>query len=143
VSHTTFFKPARGTAKVELQARKAASRVDANRAGRLVKLEARRIEQAIRRDVYERDGGWCRACGEAVTFSGDITETMHAHHVQFRSAGGTDDPSNRLSICWSCHRDIHDHKLRVSGDPNGLIQFQLVNLETGAVLRAWESDVRE
>jgi 5-methylcytosine-specific restriction endonuclease McrA len=141
MSHQTFFKPARGTWRADLLKRKAASKTEANKAIRQAKLAARKVEDDIRREVYARDGGWCRACEEALVFTGSLTDMMHAHHLVYRSAGGADDPSNRIALCFECHRDEHDHKLRISGDPNGLVEFRLVDLETGEVLRAWESDV--
>lgn len=33
----------------------------------------------------------------------------HAHHIQMRSQGGTDEPGNLLWVCALCHARIHDN----------------------------------
>ncbi|OUC77648.1 HNH endonuclease [Gordonia lacunae] len=35
------------------------------------------------------------------------TRHLHAHHVQFWSAGGRTDPDNLILLCGSCHRSLH------------------------------------
>jgi 5-methylcytosine-specific restriction endonuclease McrA len=34
-----------------------------------------------------------------------------AHHLTFRSQGGSDVPENLRWLCTTCHRDIHDGRL--------------------------------
>lgn len=36
---------------------------------------------------------------------------LEIHHIIFRSAGGTDTPSNLLTLCQQCHADLHQGKL--------------------------------
>jgi len=42
---------------------------------------------------------YCVACGN--------TENLHQHHLVPRSVGGSDDESNLITLCNSCHGKIH------------------------------------
>lgn len=50
-------------------------------------------------EVRERDLWRCRACGK-----GDLLE---AHHITYRSHGGTDTLDNLITLCKQCHMDAH------------------------------------
>lgn len=52
--------------------------------------------QAIRREVFERDGYSCVACGSGVELSLD--------HVKHYSAGGQDTVENLRAACMPCNR---------------------------------------
>ena len=40
----------------------------------------------------------------------------HAHHIEFRSHGGSDDPENLISLCAAHHEyGIHGGLMRVTG----------------------------
>ncbi len=59
--------------------------------------------------IRERDLGRCQApgCSRAAT---------HAHHIVPRSQGGSDDPSNLVSVCTVHHyRGIHAGTLKIRG----------------------------
>jgi hypothetical protein len=47
---------------------------------------------------------------------------LHDHHVQFRSAGGSDALDNRVSLCAFHHlRGVHAGRMRCTGRaPDGL-----------------------
>ena len=57
--------------------------------------------------ILERDDGKCRDCGVEY-------EVMHVHHIVPRKAGGTDDESNLVTLCTSCHTIEHAKMRRVS-----------------------------
>jgi hypothetical protein len=60
--------------------------------------------------VIERDGYRCAVPGCT------SRRSLHDHHVAFRSAGGADDPSNRITLCAFHHqRCLHAGLLRVRG----------------------------
>lgn len=56
-----------------------------------------------RRDAMHRSGGRCHA-SIAQTCSG---HAEHVHHMKLRSQGGTNELSNLLVCCFSCHEWIH------------------------------------
>jgi hypothetical protein len=60
------------------------------------------IPPARRREVLERDGHRCRVpgCGS--------THFLSVHHIEPRSAGGSNAPENLVTLCASCHRAIHE-----------------------------------
>jgi predicted restriction endonuclease len=58
----------------------------------------------IRKGVIERDGGQCRLCGKDLSRAPSwLTEV---HHVRPKREGGTDHPSNLITLCIMCHRRI-------------------------------------
>jgi hypothetical protein len=76
--------------------------------------------------VMERDGYRCAVPGCT------SRRNLHDHHVVFRSAGGSDAPSNRIALCAFHHeRCLHAGLLRIRGSaPDGLV-FEL-GLRAGA-----------
>lgn len=44
---------------------------------------------------------------------------LHPHHMVYRSAGGTDDLKNMITLCWNCHRQHHDGFLNIEWGPDG------------------------
>jgi hypothetical protein len=58
----------------------------------------------IRRGVIERDGKRCRLCGKDL--SSVPSWLTEVHHVQPKSDGGSDHPSNLMTLCVMCHRRI-------------------------------------
>lgn len=70
----------------------------------------------LQKQILARDGWVCQVpgCSRAA---------VHVHHIKYRSAGGTDDPENLISIC-AAHRlrGIHTGRIRVHGTaPHKLI----------------------
>lgn len=71
----------------------------------------------IRQQVYERDNWTCRHCGCKCLNTADSKNhpkrKIQAHHVTPRRCGGTDDLSNLVTLCMSCHhkeeRRFHEH----------------------------------
>jgi hypothetical protein len=82
---------------------------------------SRRAPGAPRPDpVIERDGYRCTVPGCS------SRRHLHDHHILFRSAGGSDDPENRITLCAFHHqRCLHAGRMRVRGRaPAGLL-FEL------------------
>ncbi len=70
--------------------------------------------------VFERDG-W-RCTGPGCTSQ----RNLHAHHVLFRSAGGSDDDANLTTLCAAHHqRGVHTGVIRISGRAPGELVFEL------------------
>jgi hypothetical protein len=51
--------------------------------------------------IFERDQR-CRYCG--------TRRNLHAHHIAYRSQGGTDDPHNLITLCNDHHDLVHTNK---------------------------------
>jgi hypothetical protein len=70
--------------------------------------------------VIERDGYRCAVPGCT------SRRNLHDHHVTFRSAGGSDDPGNRITLCAFHHqRCLHAGLLRVRGRAPDDLVFEL------------------
>ena len=52
-------------------------------------------------EVLERDGWRCQMCG--------TMNNLQVHHLQFRSRSGDDHKTNLITLCWSCHRRVHEN----------------------------------
>ena len=66
--------------------------------------------------VFERDGWRCTVPG-CTSY-----RNLHRHHIEFRSAGGSDDPRNCTTLCAFHHlRGVHAGTVGCSGEaPDGL-----------------------
>lgn len=58
--------------------------------------------QNLRRKILERDNNKCKECGVACESS-----EADVHHLMPRSLGGTDDPTNLITLCDGCHSAHH------------------------------------
>ncbi|ABC81189.1 HNH endonuclease [Anaeromyxobacter dehalogenans 2CP-C] len=71
------------------------------------------------RRIRERDSGWCQVPGCS-------RHAAHAHHIDFRSHGGSDDPENLVGLCAFHHlRCIHGGFLSVLGRAPGELVWLL------------------
>jgi len=77
-----------------------------------------RIRQEWR--VFARDGWRCTVPG-CTSY-----RNLHAHHVTFRSRGGSDEDANLTTLCAAHHqRGVHGGVIRITGRaPEGLV-FEL------------------
>ena len=51
------------------------------------------------KQVLSRDGYKCRSCGSR--------NSLHIHHIIFRSQQGPDEMWNLLALCSACHDGVH------------------------------------
>lgn len=92
---------------VKLQVRRALRRSSGiSRTGRRSRERASELER-FREAVLERDGFACRRCGLVPARA--ARRLLHAHHVLPRGRGGRNDLANGVTLCWKCHRAVHDH----------------------------------
>ncbi len=63
--------------------------------------KAKRITSVTKKKkkLIKERGNCCQLCG--------ATGTLHAHHIKPMSRGGSDDASNLLLVCPSCHKKFH------------------------------------
>ena len=66
--------------------------------------------------VLDRDGYKCQHCKGRTKDS-----KLEVHHIIFRSQGGSDDADNLITLCHTCHKKLHDGKikLKLSGKKKG------------------------
>jgi hypothetical protein len=73
-----------------------------------------------RHAVFERDGWRCTVPGCS------SYRNLHDHHIVYRSRGGSDDLSNRTTLCvWHHLRGEHGGRIRVSGAAPDGVRFEL------------------
>jgi 5-methylcytosine-specific restriction endonuclease McrA len=63
-----------------------------------VRLDATSYRE-LHRQVLERDGWRCQACGSM--------QRLQVHHLKFRSHAGSDEQQNLITLCAECHAHIH------------------------------------
>jgi hypothetical protein len=81
---------------------------------------------AKRHRVFERDGWRCAVPGCT------SMQNLHDHHIRFRSAGGSDEPANRVTLCAFHHlRGVHAARVRCVGRAPDGMTWQL-GLRAGA-----------
>jgi hypothetical protein len=70
--------------------------------------------------VFARDGWRCTVPGCT------SQRNLHAHHVLFRSAGGSDDLANLTTLCAAHHhRCVHEGVIRVAGRAPDALVFEM------------------
>ena len=56
--------------------------------------------------VLNRDNYTCQCC------KGKHKDSkLEVHHIVFRSQGGSDEESNLITLCHTCHKDLHSEKI--------------------------------
>jgi hypothetical protein len=59
--------------------------------------------------VLSRDNYTCQHCkGKSKD------KRLHCHHIIFRSNNGTDSPDNLITLCTTCHDNLHAGKIKLS-----------------------------
>lgn len=69
-----------------------------------------------RKYVYRRDDHQCQRCGRRGGPRGNVE--LHAHHRIPNSEGGSHQPSNLVTVCKSCHEQIHGHAVGGAKTPS-------------------------
>ncbi len=65
------------------------------------------VDRSLAVKVYVRDEWKCRFCKSR--------ENLTPHHLIHKSQGGEDSLDNLVTLCFNCHRLIHDGKLKIVG----------------------------
>ena len=55
--------------------------------------------EPLRQHVLRRDGWRCQLCGAMAN--------LEVHHQRFRSHAGDDTEENLITLCVSCHEEMH------------------------------------
>ena len=64
-----------------------------------VRLDAKTYRE-LRWHILERDGWRCQQCGDP--------KNLQVHHITWRSKLGGDSEENLLTLCASCHSNVHN-----------------------------------
>lgn len=56
--------------------------------------------------VRQARKNFCQLCG-------NTSGPLHVHHIKSRGAGGDDVPENLVTLCFSCHAEVHNGNLRL------------------------------
>lgn len=114
-------------------------RRDWARAGREARARTEHYE------IFARDGFRCTSPGCR------SRRNLQAHHIRFRSDGGSDDPSNLTTLCAACHQFVLHGAgtLRVRGRAPNRLVWELGRLDAAAAgppgrgSRPWQRFVGE
>lgn len=70
--------------------------------------------------VLNRDNYTCQYCRGKHKDS-----KLEVHHIIFRSQGGSDEESNLITLCHTCHKDLHNGKisLKLNGRKKGTLKY--------------------
>ena len=86
--------------------------------------------------IFERDGWRCRVPGCT------SRRSLHVHHIDFRSHGGTDDDANLAVLCATHHlQGIHRGRVRCHALPDGLLAWEFAPDPLRGPLAAYVEDV--
>lgn len=74
----------------------------------------------IKAMVLNRDNYTCQCCKGKHKNS-----KLEVHHIVFRSQGGSDEASNLITLCHTCHKDLHNGKInpKLSGKVKGTLKY--------------------
>ena len=70
--------------------------------------------------VLNRDNYTCQCC------KGKHKDSkLEVHHIVFRSQGGSDEESNLITLCHTCHKDLHNGKIihKFNGKKKGTLKY--------------------
>lgn len=70
--------------------------------------------------VLNRDNYTCQCC------KGKHKDSkLEVHHIIFRSQGGSDEPENLITLCHTCHYDLHHGKIKpkLQGKAKGQLKY--------------------
>lgn len=70
--------------------------------------------------ILNRDNYTCQCC------KGKHKDSkLEVHHIVYRSNGGSDEESNLITLCHTCHKNLHNGKiaLKLSGKRKGNLKY--------------------
>lgn len=136
-------KPAPGSSRLQRQVRKLAAKGAIEKSITAVKAEDSRADREIRFHCYLRDKRKCRAFGTLLLFDTEnLKKKAQNHHIQFLSAGGSNAPSNRITLGPKAHQMIHNGELDCDGNADEAVTFRSYTWNTDGsrkLLCEWES----
>jgi hypothetical protein len=84
-------------------------------ADRVAEPHDRHIPLDVQREVYERDGNACRACGWTIErHAGNDRRILELHHLLEHANRGENTPINLIVLCSRCHDQVHAGTLKIA-----------------------------
>lgn len=83
--------------------------------------------------VLHRDGYKCQS-GRKCKHS----EKLHVHHIIFRSKGGTNAPSNLITLCEKCHKALHEKEFEIKATKSRTKHATEIGVIKSQLLKAWD-----
>jgi hypothetical protein len=65
------------------------------------------------------------------------SKVLNVHHLVFRSNGGSNAPSNLLTLCKQCHDDLHANKYVLKGSKNKTKHATEVGIVKSQLKKVW------
>lgn len=135
-------KPSRLKPKAAKYERTVERRKDKAREDAAIEREAKKV----RDQVWARDKARCRAYGVPLKRVSDNPLVLgQVDHLHARSLGGPDETENEVLLSPIAHERKHLRYdavgLRIEGNADETLTLTEFDLETGAVLRVWDSPV--
>ncbi len=87
----------------------------------------------IKAYILARDNYKCQS-GRKVKHS----KKLHVHHIQFRSKGGTNTPTNLITLCECCHLDLHKGIFEWSVKKNKTKHATEIGIVNAQLKKVWE-----
>jgi len=73
----------------------------------------------VRIGVLQRDGFKCQWCGYIcpVKELRRKSDKLQVHHIRYKSEGGSNHPSNLITLCRKCHGAVHNGRIELPQHP--------------------------
>jgi 5-methylcytosine-specific restriction endonuclease McrA len=85
------------------------------------------VDRSLAVKVFIRDEWKCRYCGNR--------ERLHPHHIKFKSQGRKDSLDNLITLCYNCHRKVHNHEIGIEGNPNVGVTYYTSSIDKNATMK--------
>ena len=86
----------------------------------------------IKAFILHRDNYKCKS-SQKVKHS----DKLHVHHVIFKSKGGSDTPSNLITLCEKCHNDLHNGTFEIKGKKSTTKHATEIGIIKSQLLKVW------
>lgn len=65
------------------------------------------------------------------------SEKLHVHHIVFRTNGGSDEPNNLITLCETCHNNLHAGKFEIKGKKSKTRHATQVSIVKSQLAKNW------
>ena len=66
------------------------------------------------------------------------SKKLHVHHIIFKSKGGTNAPDNLLTLCETCHGDLHAGKFELKAKKSKTKHATEIGIIKARLLKIWD-----